>query len=314
MVTLTINGKNVKAREGATVLEAARAAGIEIPTLCHNDALEPYGACRLCIVEIEQNGRTIIDSSCTYPVSDGLTVTTDSDRVIEGRKLVIELLLSRCPNVKKVQELAQEYEVADFAREWDKDNEYCILCGLCVRACNEVVQAGAIQFAGNGSDRIVDSPFHTSAEDCIACGSCAFVCPTGIIKKNDLETTAVCTPEGTEEEGPKREILNWQVEYDLQICTACGNPFAPVIHLKKIAEEHGYQMEFFSRCPSCRSYPEIDEELCTACNACIVVCPVGAIQFIEKGQEDQTSRIFKQNCCGCHSCTDVCGWGAVKIQ
>ena len=312
MVTLTINGKKVKAREGATVLEAARAAGIEIPTLCHNDALEPYGACRLCIVEIEQNGRTIIDSSCTYPVSDGLKVTTDSARVIEGRKLVIELLLSRCPNVKKVQELAQEYQVADFAREWDKDNEYCILCGLCVRACNEVVQAGAIQFAGNGSDRIVDSPFHTSAEDCIACGSCAFVCPTGIIKKNDLETTAVCTPEGTEEEGPKREILNWQVEYDLQICTKCGNPFAPAVHLDKLSKQFHSLPQFFKLCPSCRKYPVVDEDVCLGCGGCMENCPVGALELDDRGGFDKKAKVYSDNCMGCHTCENYCPVGAIS--
>ncbi|MDX1269706.1 MAG: 2Fe-2S iron-sulfur cluster-binding protein, partial [Oceanisphaera sp.] len=130
------------------MLEAARSAGIHIPTLCYNDAVAPYGACRLCIVEIEKNKRKTIEASCTYPVEAGLVVKTDSPRVKEGRKLVIELLLARCPNVKVVQELAAEYGVADSSPDWTKENEYCILCGLCVRACNEVVQANAIQFAG----------------------------------------------------------------------------------------------------------------------------------------------------------------------
>ena len=109
MITITINGKKVKAREGQTILEVARVHGISIPTLCHNDALKPYGACRLCIVEIEQHGQTVIESSCTYPVSEGLMVETGSPRVIEGRRMVIELLLARCPNVKIIQELAAEY-------------------------------------------------------------------------------------------------------------------------------------------------------------------------------------------------------------
>ena len=116
MVTLKINGKKLKVKEGLTVLEAARSAGIEIPTLCSNDALEPYGACRLCIVEISKNGRTAIESSCTYPAEEGLAVKTDSPRVIEGRKLVLELLLARCPNVKKVQQLAvAAYKAIDCA-------------------------------------------------------------------------------------------------------------------------------------------------------------------------------------------------------
>ncbi|MBW1839873.1 MAG: (2Fe-2S)-binding protein, partial [Deltaproteobacteria bacterium] len=193
MVTLKINGKKIKAKEGSTLLMAARANGIEIPTLCSNDALKPYGACRLCIVEIAKGGNTFIDTSCTYPVEEGLVVKTSTPRVVEGRKMVIELHLARCPNVKIIKQLADEYGVTESAREMGKDNEYCILCGLCVRACNEVVKVGAIQFAGKGIDKVVDSPFSKTAEDCIACGSCAFVCPTGIIEKNDIASTALCS-------------------------------------------------------------------------------------------------------------------------
>ena len=102
MLKIKINGKNIKAKEGATVLEVARANGIDIPTLCSNDALKSYGACRMCIVEVENNKRTTIEAACTFPVADGMSVDTKSERVIAGRKLVIELLLSRCPNVKVV--------------------------------------------------------------------------------------------------------------------------------------------------------------------------------------------------------------------
>ncbi len=312
MVKLTINGKKVKAVEGSTVLEAARVNGVDIPTLCSNDALEGYGACRLCLVEITKNGRSTIEGSCTCPVEEGLVVKTDTAQVIEGRKLVIELLLNRCPNVKIVQQLAREYGIADSAFAWRKENEYCILCGLCVRVCNEVVGAGAIQFAGNGTEKVVDSPFHRSAEDCIACGSCAFVCPTGIIKKNDLETSALCTPEGCEQEGPKREILNWQVEYKLQECTKCGNPYAPVPHLDKLSKEFHSLPQFFNLCPSCRQYPVIDEDECLGCGSCMENCPVGALELDDRGGYDKKSKVYPQNCMACHTCEIYCPVGAIS--
>jgi NADH dehydrogenase/NADH:ubiquinone oxidoreductase subunit G len=159
MVTLKINGQKVKAKEGATILEVARYNGIEIPTLCSNEALKAYGACRLCIVELHKNGRSFVDTSCTYPVEEGLEVRTATPRVLEGRKMVIELHLARSPNVKIIRQLADEYGIIESAKEMGKDNEYCILCGLCVRACNEVVRAGAIQFVGQGVHKMVDSPF-----------------------------------------------------------------------------------------------------------------------------------------------------------
>ncbi|MCP4716443.1 MAG: 4Fe-4S dicluster domain-containing protein [Deltaproteobacteria bacterium] len=312
MVTLTINGKKVKAQEGATVLEAARAAGIEIPTLCHNDALEPYGSCRLCIVEIAKGKRSVVEASCTYPVEEGLAVQTNSQRVIEGRKLVIELLLARCPNVKRVQDLAKEYSVAQPANEWNMENDYCVLCGLCVRACNEVVGAGAIQFAGRGADRVVDSPFHKSAEDCIACGSCAFVCPTGIIKKNDLDTSATCSPEGTKEEGPKREILNWQVEYELKKCMKCGNPYAPVKHLTQLEKQFYSLPNFFNYCPSCRKYIVVDKDKCLGCGSCMENCPVGALELDDQGGYEKYAQVYTKNCMACHTCERYCPAGAIS--
>ena len=312
MITLKINGKKIKAKEGSTILEAARAHGIEIPTLCSNEALKPYGACRLCIVEIHKDGNTFVEASCTYPVAEGLIVKTNTPRIIEGRKMVVELHLARSPNVKIISQLAQEYGIVESAREMGKDNDYCILCGLCVRACNEVVKAGAIQFAGSGVNKVVESPFSKTAEDCIACGSCAFICPTGIIKKSDLLSTFLCSPEGCEPTGPKREILNWKVEQKLKECKKCGNPYAPEPHLEKVKQEQNLPTEFFDICPSCRQYPVIDEDKCLGCGSCMENCPCGALELDDKGGYDKKAHVYTQNCTACHSCELVCPMQAIS--
>jgi bidirectional [NiFe] hydrogenase diaphorase subunit len=312
MVTLKINGKKIKAEEGSTLLDAARAKGIEIPTLCSNDALKPYGACRLCIVEIRKTGRTVIEPSCVYPVKEGLEVKTNSPRVIEARKMVLELHLARSPNAKIIKQLAEEYGIKDSAREMGKDNDYCILCGQCVRACNEVVKAGAIQFSGSGVDKIVDSPFSKTAEDCIACGSCAFICPTGIIKKNDLVSTSLCSPEGCEPTGSQREILNWKVAHRLKECKSCGNPYAPEPHLEKVKREKNLPNEFFDICPSCRQYPVIDEDKCLGCGGCMENCPCGALELDDKGGYNKKARLYVENCTACHCCESLCPMNAIS--
>ncbi|UCF05779.1 MAG: (2Fe-2S)-binding protein [bacterium] len=179
---LTIDGKKVEAGKGATVLEAAAGAGIEIPAVCAHDALEPYGACRLCVVEVRQRGtsrwRTV--ASCLYPVRDGLEVRTKTVRVERHRRVLIELMLARCPGIPYVEELARTYGVerARFARGEDD----CIMCGMCVRVCSEVVGASAIGFSSRGVDRRVSVPFGIDDSCCIACGACAYICPTGAIQ------------------------------------------------------------------------------------------------------------------------------------
>jgi len=312
MVTIKINGKTIKAEKGTSVLEVARANGIHIPTLCYNDALKPYGACRLCIVEIRKNGKTSIETSCTYPIEEGLKVVTDSRRILEGRKMVVELLLARCPDVKSMRKLAKEYGIKDIPPEMKKESDECILCGQCVLACNEVVKAGAIQFAGKGMNKIVDSPFHKPAEDCIACGSCVFICPTGVVKKNDLGLTLSSSPEGQKPTFPKREITNWQVEHKLRECKKCGNPFAPEPHLEKVKQEQNLPSEFFNICQSCRQYPVIDEDKCLGCGGCMENCPMGALEFDDKGGYDKKAHVYTQNCTACHSCELICPVQAIS--
>lgn len=186
-VSLTIDDKDVIAQEGMTILEAARSVGIDdIPTLCYHEALAPYGACRLCTVEITSRGKSKLVTSCTYPVEEGLEVKTRSDVVIAARKLLIELLLARTPRAKVIQDLAEEYGVKKTRFKVDKPEELCILCGLCARFCEEVVGASAITFTERGIDREITVLPEITAEACIGCGACAKVCPTGLITLEDI--------------------------------------------------------------------------------------------------------------------------------
>ena len=187
MVNLTIDGRKVEVEEGTTVLKAAEKLGIKIPTLCYFEALTPQGACRLCVVEIVGGARRGLSASCAYVVEEGLEVRTDSKRVIEARKLVIELLLLRCPDVPKIRELAEEIGI-DRARyeRFKPEEEKCILCGLCVRVCQELMHVGAINFVNRGSSRKVSPPFDEYSSVCVTCGACEVVCPTGAINLDEI--------------------------------------------------------------------------------------------------------------------------------
>lgn len=180
-INLEIDGREVEIKEGSTLLEAARSLGIRIPTLCFHPALEPLGACRLCSVEIEKRGRKRIVTACNYPAEDGLAVRTDSSKIIETRKMLIEFLLARCPEEKRIKDLTKEYGVLE--PRFKLEDESCILCGLCTRVCDELVGVSAIGVINRGVEREVDTPFKELSDDCIGCGSCALVCPTDAIEK-----------------------------------------------------------------------------------------------------------------------------------
>jgi bidirectional [NiFe] hydrogenase diaphorase subunit len=175
MVTVTINGLAVSVEEGSTILEAAQFLGFPIPTLCHMEGLSPYGACRLCVVEIGEGERAKLVSSCTYRVEEGLTVRTASERVLRARKMIIELLLASCPQSKVIQDLASKFEVR--RQRFKQEYEDCILCGLCVRMCEEQMMAKAIGFRGRGENRSIGTPFDIKSDVCRLCGGCIYVCP-----------------------------------------------------------------------------------------------------------------------------------------
>jgi NADH dehydrogenase/NADH:ubiquinone oxidoreductase subunit G len=191
MITLRLNGLDVQAEEGWTVLETAKFYGLEIPTLCYNEGLSPYGGCRLCLVEIGVEPRTKIVSSCTYPAEEGLVVHTDTKRVVEARRMMIELMLSVAPFSKQIQDLASQFGVTRM--RFTPRNEECILCGLCVRMCAEQMDGRAIGFQSRGSKRKISTPFDVRSEECRLCGGCMYICPACQMRCQGPEAeTAVC--------------------------------------------------------------------------------------------------------------------------
>lgn len=190
MIKAIIDGLSLEVEKGTTILEAARFLGIPIPTLCDKDGLRPYGACRLCVVEIGESPRSKLVASCTYPVQEGLKIRTDSLRVQRARRLLLELYVATSPLSKRIQDLASamgvrecRYDPVPPALEnipgaaVHVDREGCIQCGLCVRMCNEQMMAGAIGFSGRGVRRRVARPFETTSELCRQCGACEYICP-----------------------------------------------------------------------------------------------------------------------------------------
>lgn len=236
MPEITLNGRLLEAEAGQTVLEVARRYGISIPTLCHHPGLGPYGACRLCLVEIKEGFRRGLVSSCTLPAMDGLVVETDSLMVKSGRKLVAELLLARAPQSTEIRALASGLGVE--ATDIPLKDELCILCGRCVRACS-ALGINAVSFVRRGVKRHVAVPFDKPSEQCIACQACVTVCPTGAIE-------AKITPGSV-------EIVEWQTHQTLQPCEVCGKPFVTggqQARVDKIVE--AYQQPRSSLCPRCR--------------------------------------------------------------
>jgi len=202
MPTLTIDGQQVEVEEGATILDAAGKLGIEIPTLCHHPLLEPYGACRVCTVEMKRRNRTRMVTACNYPAQDGIEVLTKSERVLNARRMIVEFELARCADLPVLRKLADQLGI-DTSRFGEGQHE-CILCGLCVRTCWEIVGAKAITFANRGTEREVTTPYHEISQACIGCGACVAVCPTGVLKMEDVRGREVVHSELTL--GPQKAI------------------------------------------------------------------------------------------------------------
>ena len=220
MIKLSINGFSVSVEEGTTLLEAARFFGFPIPTLCYMEGLSPYGACRLCIVEIGEGSKAKIVSSCTYLAEEGLIVRTATSRIIKARKMILELLLATCPQSKIIQDLASAHEIRQ--QRFKQEHEDCILCGLCVRMCEEQMMAKAIGFRGRGESRTLGTPFDIKSDDCRLCGGCIYVCPACQLR---------CT----------------YTEPDKAICGGCANLSPPCIE----KEQFDDLMCFMEPCVAC---------------------------------------------------------------
>ncbi|MCK5313563.1 MAG: (2Fe-2S)-binding protein, partial [Anaerolineales bacterium] len=186
MTHLTIDDKPIEMHEDRTLLEACREHGIHIPTLCYHPALEPYGACRLCIVEIFQPSRpSRLVTACDYPCEQGLVVKTNSESVQRSRRITAELLMAGAYNSPEIQTLAEELGVKEVRYRIPEDDN-CVLCGLCVRACNEIVGISAISLTQRGMSKKVSTPFEISSSVCIGCGTCVLICPTGRLSLSDV--------------------------------------------------------------------------------------------------------------------------------
>jgi len=238
MIKLTINGKAVEAAEDATILMAANKAGIDIPTLCFNEELAPAGACRLCVVELTAGENHILVTACDNPVSEGMVVNTDSPKAFEARRLAAEILLAQSPSSKKLQKIASNLGLEK--PRFTLPAKECILCRQCTRACQEVVGAGAISFITRGLGREVEPGVVFDAERCIACGSCAYVCPTDAIKLVDAGgVRTITTPSG-------------KMKFGLKTCAQCGFHFAPEKQLTYMARKADLPQEKFDKCLDCR--------------------------------------------------------------
>ncbi|MDH4211745.1 MAG: FAD-dependent oxidoreductase [candidate division WOR-3 bacterium] len=175
LVSLLIDGIPVKVEPGTTILQAASAVNIKIPTLCYHEALSPYGACRLCVVEIKKNGWRKIQASCVCRAEEGCEVQTSTPELDNIRRMMIELIMARAPESKRVQDMAERLGVSQT--RFTPRNDDCILCGLCVRMCSERMGQSVIGFAGRGDKRKISTPFDIQSERCLVCGACFSICP-----------------------------------------------------------------------------------------------------------------------------------------
>ena len=245
MPTVTLDGVQVEVETGATILDAARKAGIWIPTLCYHPAVSNAATCRLCMVELDRGDRKQIVTACNYPVRRDITVSVSSEAAVRARRGVMQLLLARAPESEELKALAERMGVEGTPYPTVTESQRnCILCGLCTRVCEEVIGRSAIGFAGRGVDRAVAAPFRQASEDCIGCGACAAVCPVGTIKIRIHEDTG------------EVEISPFKSRAKLLVCEECGTRLVTEPVAREMLNKVKIDWEEFRKrarlCPECR--------------------------------------------------------------
>ena len=247
MPTVSVDGVRVEVAAEATILEAVRKAGVWIPTLCHSPAVSEQATCRLCLVELERKGDTQMVAACSYPVRRDISVRVESEKAVRVRRGVMQLLLARSPESAELKELAARMGVTGTPYPTVTEAQRnCVLCGLCVAACEEAIGASAIGFAGRGVERAVAAPFRAPSETCIACGACAAVCPVGTIQVR------------IHADSGEAEISPFKSRAKLAVCEGCGarmvsEPAAAQMMAKLKAKIDWEEFRRRSRlCPECR--------------------------------------------------------------
>lgn len=240
MAKIEIDGQTYEAKPGATVLEVARANGIFIPTLCYHPAVSPYGACRLCLVEVEVRGRKRIVTSCTYPAREGVLVRTRTERVLKLRQGMMNLLLARAKTSKRLRDYARQIGLRDKTPypTVTEAQRNCILCGLCVAICEQAIGASAIAFADRGVNRAVAAPFRAPSPTCVGCGACAAICPVGTIK---LRFTA-----------DEVEVSPFKSKVPLRKCSDCGELLTGEPYARQVEARMKGDSEAAHLCAACK--------------------------------------------------------------
>ena len=349
MVRLKIDKHEIEAEVGMTLMEVVddmymqltgdrNYVNLILPRLCNHEALEPYGACRLCLVEVEKKGRSKLETSCNYIIKEDeeITVKTNSPRVKKSRKVNMELLLAKAPHSELLKHMAFQMgvkKVDRYEKRGDNYLENCIDCGICARACEEIVGKSAITLAGKGTDKHVSTPYATASKDCIGCGLCYHLCPTNAINM--------------EEKDGKRTI--WGKEFNLVACESCGEYYATeemIKHKKGLLKDVKLPKDFFTKCQKCYDKEDdekveidtqyvidIKKDICKDCKRCVDACPKGLLskteEFNKKGYAtirwdpvprglkkehlESIKDLEKLTCAGCQACYRACPESSIDI-